>query len=117
MALKRLIVAALLTVALAGCCCRDRPGLLARLCGQKSATYRQQCPCPTAQPCGCEQETGAPVIYDGGITRPPNVQELPIQPQPLPPAPPLPGDQARPNPAEPSKGSEMNRQKAKSNEF
>jgi len=113
---KRMALAALALVATVGCCHRDRPGLLGRIRGQSAATCQEQCPGGTGtfQPCGCEREMGAPIIYDGGITRPPNVQEMP--PYIPPTATPMPGE-AKPGPAGPSKGSEMSRPKEKTNLF
>src|SRR5260370_37529570 len=98
---KRMALAALALVATVGCCHRDRPGLLARIRGQSAATCQEPCPGGTGtfQPCGCEREMGAPIIYDGGITRPPNVQGTP--PCSPPPASPLPRQ------AQPCRGGPM----------
>ncbi|MFL5341794.1 MAG: hypothetical protein ACJ8F7_16740 [Gemmataceae bacterium] len=132
MARRWVMVAAFLAMAAGGCQhCGERPRLFSRLRGEK-AKPAEQCASPCVRPqCGCEEggiggaggfggvggAGGGPIIYDGGITRPPNVMDLPSMPAPMPPASTIPGDMAKPGAADPSKGTEMSRQKSKANPF
>src|SRR5262245_7994704 len=121
----RLALAALLLIAMTGTGCRhycgQRCGLLARLKGRCATPQYEPASAPTFQPC-CEGATGGqPFGYPGAAGPIPNVTDMgtmPGSPQLItPPGSVVPGDQARPLPADPSKGAEMSRTKSKANPF
>lgn len=122
MSRRWLMMAALgLTMVTLGCAFRDRPRLFGRFRGQNAMPYHDPYT-HGSMPCGCEGgmfPSGGVIMPGGasdGIQLIPGTNTVPPLTNPTPPAN-VPPDQARPMPADPSKGTETSRPKMKTIPF